>query len=394
MTILEIILTVIVSILFISIILVFIFFFNKFSKITKEVPTLTQEDNNKEVQNSINKLQNDLNLNLVKSFSDLNEKILKQNNEFSERMHKLDNEIQNKINSLSKGVNDQLVNSLTTSKQFFKDFSEKLGKIDEAQKNLGSLEDNVLDLTNILKGNQTRGRWGELTLSNLLASVFGDYPDGYSEQYTFKNLSGDLIRPDAVVFLPEPNHLICIDSKFPFSNYETLLDGTIKGEEKGAALKQFKKEVIAHVDKVKQYVVTNVTAPFAILFVPSDGIMWFINTNLSDVVDSARTSNVVLASPSSLHPLLATVNFFNKQVRRTKNLEVIEKNLSMLAKEFELFKKRWDTFTTRFDSLEKSKNELNITSNKITKKFDAIANANINQIEMNNTIDYNDDSDE
>ena len=153
MTILEIILTVIVSVLFISIILVFIFFFNKFSKITKEVPTLTQEDNNKEVQNSINKLQNDLNLNLVKSFSDLNEKILKQNNEFSERMHKLDNEIQNKINSLSKGVNDQLVNSLTTSKQFFKDFSEKLGKIDEAQKNLGSLEDNVLDLTNILKGN-------------------------------------------------------------------------------------------------------------------------------------------------------------------------------------------------------------------------------------------------
>ena len=68
-----------------------------------------------------------------------------------------------------------------------------------------------------------------MTLSNLLNSVFGAYPDGYSEQYTFKNLSGETIRPDAVVFLPEPNHLICIDSKFPFSNYETLLDGTAKG---------------------------------------------------------------------------------------------------------------------------------------------------------------------
>ncbi len=393
MTPLEISLIVIAIILFVSFVLLFVFLFIKMNK-KNEASLMNKDNTSKEVQESIDKLNKDLSINMVKSFSELNEKILRQNNEFTDKMHKLNNELQDKINSLSKGVNEQLTTSLRTSNNFFKDFSEKLGKIDEAQKNLGSLEDNVLDLTKILKGNQTRGRWGELTLSNLLASVFGDYPDGYSEQYTFKNLSGDTIRPDAVVFLPEPNHLICIDSKFPFSSYETLLDGTIRDEEKDVALKQFKREVIIHVDKVKQYVVANVTAPFAIMFVPSDGIMWFINTNLSDVVDSARASNVVLASPSSLHPLLATVNFFNKQVRRTKNLEIIEKNLSMLAKEFELFKKRWDTFTARFDTLEKSKNELNITSNKITKKFDAIANANIDQIEMNNTIDYDADSDE
>ena len=352
-------------------------------------PPMVPTDNTKELQQSIAKLSQDLNVAMVKSFAELNEKIVKQNNEFGEKMHKLDSELQEKINVLSKGVNEQLTNSLKTSNDFFKDFSEKLGKIDEAQKNLGSLEDNVLDLTKILRGNQSRGRFGELTLSNLLNSVFGDYPDGYSEQYTFKNLSGETIRPDAVVFLPEPNHLICIDSKFPFSNYETLLDGTAKEVEKEAALKQFKKEVLAHIGKVAGYVVPNVTAPFAILFVPSDGIMWFINTNLSDVVENARSKNVILASPSTLHPLLATVNFFNKQVKRAENLGEIEKALAALGDEFRRFKERWTTLATRIDSLERAKNDLNTTSDKITKQFEAISSASIDKIDTVDAIEIN-----
>ncbi len=352
-------------------------------------PPMVPTDDTKELQQSIAKLSQDLNVAMVKSFAELNEKIVKQNNEFGEKMHKLDSELQEKINVLSKGVNEQLTNSLKTSNDFFKDFSEKLGKIDEAQKNLGSLEDNVLDLTKILRGNQSRGRFGELTLSNLLNSVFGDYPDGYSEQYTFKNLSGETIRPDAVVFLPEPNHLICIDSKFPFSNYETLLDGTAKEGEKEAALKQFKKEVLVHIGKVAGYVVPNVTAPFAILFVPSDGIMWFINTNLSDVVENARSKNVILASPSTLHPLLATVNFFNKQVKRAENLGEIEKALAALGDEFRRFKERWTTLATRIDSLERAKNDLNTTSDKITKQFDAISSASIDKIDTVDAIEIN-----
>ncbi len=352
-------------------------------------PPMVPTDNTKELQQSIAKLSQDLNVAMVKSFAELNEKIVKQNNEFGEKMHKLDSELQEKINVLSKGVNEQLTNSLKTSNDFFKDFSEKLGKIDEAQKNLGSLEDNVLDLTKILRGNQSRGRFGELTLSNLLNSVFGDYPDGYSEQYTFKNLSGETIRPDAVVFLPEPNHLICIDSKFPFSNYETLLDGTAKEGEKEVALKQFKKEVLVHIGKVAGYVVPNVTAPFAILFVPSDGIMWFINTNLSEVVENARSKNVILASPSTLHPLLATVNFFNKQVKRAENLGEIEKALAALGDEFRRFKERWTTLATRIDSLERAKNDLNTTSDKITKQFEAISSASIDKIDTVDAIEIN-----
>lgn len=334
------------------------------------------------------KAKNDeLNMTSIDLLSKLSERIINQNNDFNDKFKDLNNNIKEKIDDLSKKVDDQLKESLYSSKDFFKDFSEKLGKIDEAQKNLGSLETNILDLNKILKGNQTRGKWGELTLSNLLASVFGDYPDGYSEQYTIKNLNGDMIRPDAVVYLSEPNHIICIDSKFPFSNYEALLEDTISGKEKDDILKQFKKEVQVHINKVKEYIIPNLTAPFAILFLPSDGIMWFVNTHINDIVNEARNKNVILSSPSTLHALLATINFFNKQVKRTKNLKAIENQLVALEKEFDQFKKRWEKFTNRFDALEKSKDELNITSNKITKKFTQIIEAKTDKIGIDEIID-------
>ena len=57
---------------------------------------------------------------------------------------------------------------------------------------------------------------------------------------------GDDVRADAVVFMPEPNKMICIDSKFPFQDYKRLFEAETD-EEKESLKKEFAAAVKKHI---------------------------------------------------------------------------------------------------------------------------------------------------
>ena len=307
-----------------------------------------------------------------------NEKLERFQNNITESLAKrfdaLNKQIDDKLIEINKKVDEKLAEGFKGTTETMAQVRERLQAIDTAQRNIEKLSGDVVSLKQVLEGNQSRGRYGEYQLSMVLNSIFGEAPGCYEEQYTIKKVKdGDDVRADAVVFMPEPNKMICIDSKFPFQDYARLLD-VENDEEREKLTKEFGSAVKKHITAIKdKYIIEGKTAPEALMFIPNDGVFAFVHHNLESVVDYARDQRVIITSPSTLPAILVTINMVRIEVERSKNLEEINKNLRMLGKQFVGFSKEWDTFSRQLETVSRSREKLDTRVNRITNKFDAIS---------------------
>lgn len=301
------------------------------------------------------------------------------------RFDAMNQQMNDKLAEMNKKVDEKLQEGFKGTSETMAQVRERLQAIDDAQKNIEKLSTDVVSLKQVLEGNQSRGQYGEYQLSVVLHNVFGDVAGGYQEQYTMHKVKdGDDVRADAVVFMPEPNKMICIDSKFPFNNYARIFDAE-SDEEKEELLKVFISDVKKHITVIAdKYIVENKTAPEAIMFIPNDGIFAFIHHNAQEIVEYARTKKVILTSPSTLPPILVTINMVRIEHERSKNVQIISKQLAMLGKQFEQFSKEWDTFSRQLETASRSREKLDNRVNKINGKFDSIRG---NQIEEKDDVE-------
>ena len=348
------------------------------------------------LQQQLNSLTDQLKTNIKLSVSEEINKVLEQssksnelNNEKLERFQKniteslntrfdaLNKQIDDKLIEINKKVDEKLAEGFKTTGETMAQVRERLQAIDAAQKNIEELSKDVVSLRSVLEGNQSRGQYGEYQLSMVLHSVFGDTTGCYEEQYTMKKVKdGDDVRADAVVFMPEPNKMICIDSKFPFQDYQRIFE-TDNPEEKEKLTKEFGNAVKKHITVIKdKYIVEGKTAPEALMFIPNDGVFAFIHQNLDDVIEYARNKKVILTSPSTLPAILVTINMVRIEVERSKNAEEINRNLQRLAKDFEMFGREWDKFSSALEQTGKRREELDHRVGRITNKFQAINTSN------------------
>ena len=362
----------------------------------KEIGQLSQQINSLKES-----LQKDIKLSVSEEMIKLTESSLnnsEKNNEKLERFQKsiieqlntrfesINNQITFKMTEINKKVEDKLAEGFKGTSETMAQVRERLKVIDEAQKNMESLSKDVISLRNVMEGNQTRGQYGEYQLSMVLHNVFGDTVGCYQEQYTIKKGRDDNdVRADAVVFMPEPNKMICIDSKFPFPDYERVINSTEENE-KEEFKKAFARAVKLHITTIKdKYIIEGKTAPEALMFIPNDGVFAYIHQELQDVVEYAREKQVIITSPSTLPAILVTINMVRIEAERAKNVREISKQLGFLGKQFNQFAKEWETFSRQLDMASRSREKLDTRVNRITNKFDAISgNEELDQIEENN----------
>ena len=362
----------------------------------KEIGQLSQQINSLKES-----LQKDIKLSVSEEMIKLTESSLntsEKNNEKLERFQKsiieqlntrfesINNQITFKMTEINKKVEDKLAEGFKGTSETMTQVRERLKVIDEAQKNMESLSKDVISLRNVMEGNQTRGQYGEYQLSMVLHNVFGDTVGCYQEQYTIKKGRDDNdVRADAAVFMPEPNKMICIDSKFPFPDYERVINSTDENE-KEEFKKAFARAVKLHITTIKdKYIIEGKTAPEALMFIPNDGVFAYIHQELQDVVEYAREKQVILTSPSTLPAILVTINMVRIEAERAKNVREISKQLGFLGKQFNQFAKEWETFSRQLDMASRSREKLDTRVNRITNKFDAISgNEELDQIEENN----------
>ena len=296
------------------------------------------------------------------------------NNDFE----KLNDRIEHKLNMINDHVNERLDVNFEKTNKTFTSVLERLSKIDEAQKKIDSLSTDILSLQSILTDKKTRGIFGEVNLKHILVSVFGENNDKiYKLQYTFE--TG--VIADCVLFAPEPLGMVAIDSKFPLDNYRLMIDKKAGIVERQNAEKNFKSDVKKHIDAIaSKYIIKGVTSNKAIMFLPAEAIFAELNAYHPDIIDYAYKKRVWLASPTTLMSTLTTIELVIKNIEKDKYTSVIHEELNKLSVDFKRYKERWDKLSRSIDAVSRDANDIHITTDKISKRFDVINNVDTKKL--------------
>ena len=305
--------------------------------------------------------------NTVKELSSFRSDLSKS---MSEDFEHLEDKVEKRLLLINDKMNERLDENFSKTNKTFTNVLERLSKIDEAQKKIDSLSGDIISLQSILTDKKSRGIFGEVNLKHILSSVFGENNEKiYRLQYTLPNTT----IADAVIFTPEPLGTVAIDSKFPLENYRLMVDKNKSTTERQLYEKQFKIDVKKHIDAISsKYIIPGVTSNQAIMFLPAEAIFAEINAYHNDLVEYAYKKNVWITSPTTLISSLTTIQVLLKNMERDKYAKVVHEELIKLGIEFQRYKERWDKLSRSIQTVTKDVDALNITSDKITKKFESI----------------------
>ena len=292
---------------------------------------------------------------------------------------KLNEGVEKRLILINEKVNERLDQNFEKTNKTFLNVIERLSKIDEAQKKIENLSTDIVSLQSILTDKKTRGIYGEVHLKHILSNVFGENNDEiYHLQHTFS--TG--VIADAVLFAPEPLGTICIDSKFPLEHYQMMVDKNNRLERREEYEKLFKADMKRHIDAIHdKYIIPGETTDQAILFLPAEAIFAEVNAYFPDIIEYSYKKKVWITSPTTLISTLTVIQMIIKNMERDKYTSIIHDELNKLGLEFARYKERWDKLARSIQTVNKDVENVSITADKISKKFDTINKVDMSKLE-------------
>ncbi len=256
-----------------------------------------------------------------------------------------------RIDALNARLNENLQAQTEKTSETLGKIGERLNTIDEAQKNIAGLSQQVTSLQDILSDKQQRGAFGQERMEAIIADQLA--PALYEFQHTLSNGS----RPDCVIHLPNVKAVVVVDSKFPLEAFEALR--VASEDERIGVASRLRTDIQKHVgDIAAKYLIPGETQTPALMFVPSESIYAELHTNFSDLVQKARQQNVVIVSP---HILMLAVNTIQTLMRDSKMREQayeIQKEVGALLKDVRLLADRVGELRTHFERTSKDIGEI------------------------------------
>ncbi len=285
----------------------------------------------------------------------------------SANLKSLTEEVRSHLHNMTLQVNNRLTEGFEKTSSTFTDIVKRLTIIDEAQKKITELSTHVVSLQDVLVDKRSRGAFGEVQLSSLIANMIPSHH--YSMQYTLSNQK----RADCILFLPEPTGNIVIDAKFPLETYQKLMNTDNGSVERKSLQQQFRQDLQKHIkDIAEKYIVPNETTDSAIMFIPAEAIFAEVHANYPEVIALSQRLKVWLVSPSTLMAVLTTARAVLKDDATRKQVHIIQKHLQSLALDFQRFEKRMDKLTKHIDMAHQDVSEVNTSAKKITQRFQKI----------------------
>lgn len=314
-------------------------------------------------QNNQNVLNNSVS-NLTRT---LNEAMHLTREGLEKRFEQLSRMTEERLGHIHTRVEQQLTEAFEKTSNVFTDIVTRLALIDDAQKKITSLSENIVSLQDILSDKTARGALGEIQLNTLLRNVL---PEGiFSIQHTMSNGA----RVDCLLHLPQPTGAIAIDSKFPLENYRLSHDKRLSEAEQTAAQQRFRQDIRKHIQDIQtKYIIPGETSDGAIMFIPAEAIFADIHGNYPDLIEIAYKARVWITSPTTLMAILTTARAVLKDVATRQQVDIIQTHLRHLSKDFELFQKRMDNLTRHLQQANVDVTEIHISAKKISQQFHKI----------------------
>ncbi|MDR2176841.1 MAG: DNA recombination protein RmuC [Treponema sp.] len=283
---------------------------------------------------------------LTKSLKDFEEK-------FSSKIENLSNDTGKKLEEIRKDNDEKLEKMrLTVDKELHTTLETRLGesfklvseRLELVQKGLGEMQTlatGVGDLKKVLSNVKTKGVLGEYQLGAILEQLLA--PGQYAENVKTKEGSKDNVEfavkipskddTNKIVWLP-------IDSKFPTTNYETLLASYDAGDtaEIDKAQKELAKVVKTFAREIREkYIDPPNTTEFAIMFLPFEGLYAEI-LRIPGLFESMQGEyKITIAGPTTISAFLNSLQMGFRSLAVEKRTSEIWNILGAVRTEFGKF---------------------------------------------------------
>lgn len=260
--------------------------------------------------------------------------------ELSRTISQLQLSMGDKLERSNLNVQQAVGRQLTESAKLIADVTQRLAKLDETNRRVVDVADELKTLQNVLSNPKQRGVFGEFYLESVLENVLP--PGQYQMQYKFKD--GEIV--DAAIFL-EKGQVLPVDSKFSLENYNRMIEAS--GKERELLLQKVKADLKARIDETSKYIrPSEKTMDFAFMFIPSESLYYdLLITNVGqggssrDLIEYAfRDKRVIVVSPTSFMAYLQTV----LQGLRSLQIEVQAKDIQVRVGKLGVHIAKFETF--------------------------------------------------
>ncbi len=174
-------------------------------------------------------------------------------------------------------------------------------------------------LVNALTAPKGGGRWGEMTLRNVMEQAGLSAHCDFDEQVNDQTEDGHQ-RPDAVIHLPGGRQIV-VDSKVSLEAYMAAASAE-DPQQKAMHLKSHATNIQRHITTLasKGYQSNlDERVDFVAMFIPGENFFAAALEYAPDLLERAYAKNVIVTTPSTLIGLAKTVSYVWRQEKMTEN---------------------------------------------------------------------------
>ena len=252
---------------------------------------------------------------LEKSKDEMSERFKNVSNEVIQTQHRRFNEEQkNILNLMLEPFKQQIADFKTKVESANEESLKNKSSFDEQFKNLldlnQTLSKDAENLSAALKGNKKiQGNWGEFQLERILEISGLQKGINYVTQETFRNDDNQMLRPDVIIKLPNDRNVI-VDSKVSLNDYVNYVNCDDE-QMRQVYLQRHIQCVKKHIDELAgkdyQKLIKNNMLDYVVIFIPVESAYVEAVRADNSLYDYAYKKNIAITTPSSLLPILRTI---------------------------------------------------------------------------------------